>query len=186
MQKFSERDISFLFKAVAFSLLFMAFLHTISPLINPNRDGITEVSNSLVPLNAKELQLRFTDNGGKPTMLFIYTSWCGYCKQMVPELAQLMRDGQLDDYNVIMLSLDQKRRELGEYLLANHYAGLFTPYIFPLEDRPSLVRMLDANGSLFRGAIPYMAVFDRAGTLRDQDNKVISRARLQTLLGAAR
>lgn len=180
MKKISDRDLSFLIKAAAFSLLFLAFLHVISPLIDPNRDQITAATNALVPLSSSELSLRLSNDEGRPALLFIYASWCGYCKQVMPEILQLMRDKKLDGVNTVFLSLDDRRRSLGQYIFTHAYGGLYTPYIY--QKGQSLVGLLGSRGSSFTGAIPYIAVFDAAGNLKAEDDGVINRARIMGMV----
>lgn len=186
MRKISEKEWGFLFKATAFILLFGAFMHAIAPLVDPNRDRITEVTRSIVPVNAKEVAMRLADEKGRPTLLFIYASWCGYCKHVMPEIMGLKKEKKLEKVNTVFLSLDEKRRMLGQYLFTQDYQGLFTPYVLLPQAGVSLVHALRAREGSFNGAIPYTAVFDAGGALLSEDNGVIDRERLLDMLSATR
>lgn len=66
-------------------------------------------------LDAEGLKKFVTDNGGKPSIVVIWTTWCPSCKEQMPEL-EALHASHGDKVNVIALSLDENKAALDKYL----------------------------------------------------------------------
>lgn len=167
----SEKDWRFLFVTAAFSLLFLALLHVLKPVIapDPRQDEINALTGRILTVSAAEAETLIS-RGDKPAMLVVYASWCGYCRQMMPDIAVLLADPRYGALRPVFLSRDSENGKLAAYLLYSRLDRLFTPYILPSAEMRPLRKMLAAHGASFTGGIPYVAFFDREGRLRGELN----------------
>ncbi|MDE3059532.1 MAG: redoxin family protein [Pseudomonadota bacterium] len=165
MFKKHSRDIRFLFNAAALALIVMAVLQAIQPYLagpDPQAAQIEAFTYKIVPIPAQAVPPLLHKPDGRPVMLVVYASWCPYCRVMMPDIAHLMAEGEMDGVETVFLSRDQEIRPLAAYLIHQHYDALFTPYILSTGPLPQL---LQSMGSHFSGKIPYLAFFDGRGKL---------------------
>lgn len=160
-----KRDnVKFLFHTVVWALLIMAFLHTIKPLItppDPREPEVRALMQEMITVSPAEVKARL-ESSTKPTLLFIYASWCGYCRQIMPELMEMEKAGKFAHLNLFFLSIDSERRKPAIYLVHSNYAKRFTPYIIKEWQGGSVLgNALQALGSSYDGAIPYIALFNK-------------------------
>ena len=59
------------------------------------------------PMGVKDMETYLADNGGKATIVMVWTTWCPSCKQELPEMEQLNKSHG-DKVNIISVSLDEK------------------------------------------------------------------------------
>ncbi len=186
----ASRDIGFIIKAGVIALLLMAVMHIINPILNPPReitmDQVTEVSQSIVSLRANETLPLLRNAEGKHTLMVVYASWCPACRMLMPNIMEMIVDKELDHMNRVFFSLDTDYRALAVYLLAGHYEELFTPYIVKASAVNSLEKALSRTGSSYNNGLPYIAVFDAAGQLVDEDAGVVSQRRLRKMTSYSR
>ncbi len=117
-------------------------------------------------LSARDFSKRFHANG-KPTLLFIYATWCPYCRQQFPVVTDIIkRYGS--KINVVALSIDQEADTLSSFLAKKPQPLPFTPYIAPKTGSTAYMVMLQEAGGHFSGSIPYTALFKADGTLTTQ------------------
>ena len=178
----ATRDVGFVIKAGVIALLVLAVMHVINPILNPPREvsmeQITEVAQSIVSLRANETIPLLQNAEGKHTLMVIYASWCPYCKILMPNIMELIRDKKLDHVNQVFFSLDSDYRALATYLLSNHYEGMFTPYIVKGSAVNSLEKALSGTGSAYNSGLPYVAVFDASGRMVDESMGIVTQRRL--------
>jgi thiol-disulfide isomerase/thioredoxin len=186
MKKPNKKDASFILKAIIASLVIMAILHALpssqtqdhtvsqpqlvsdaevpviehAQIVSP--ETVTERLNSI---RASDVLPLLKDANGRPTMLFVYASWCGYCKRLMPNVVSKLRSNQLEHMNVVFLSVDTKLTALAQYLASAGYADAFTPYVVKRNPANKLRDALQSTGSNYAGQIPYLAFYDTQGKL---------------------
>ncbi len=126
---------------------------------------VSKFVNDIQPLRSADVIPLIKPANSKPTFFYIYASWCPYCRKLMPKVVEIIIDGTLKDFNVVMLSSDNDFFRLGNYLVAGNYAGKFTPYLLKRSNVQPLDKLLGQMGSSFDGRIPYAAVFDANGKL---------------------
>ena len=143
----------FSYGAIAF-LLFAAFTA-----FNHSNSGFTGISNAqalpaeLEPINLDEIKSFLSAK--EPRILFLYASWCPYCKKQMAGFAYFLDKYPTD--NIIAVSTDQHPEKLAAYLKEGKTMP-FTPYIYTGDD--SLMKYIKEAGGSFGGGIPYFAVFE--------------------------
>ena len=101
----------------------------------------------------------------QPSLLFVYASWCPYCRKQAPVMEQLARDfeGQL---NIIPISIDEDPEKLAAYLQRSGFA-LETLRVAEQDYLP-FRRALATTGSQFTGGIPHSVLLGTDGKLMDE------------------
>lgn len=94
----------------------------------------------------------------RPTLLFIYASWCPYCRQQFSVLSQLHAEYG-HNIHFTALSLDSDARQLNRFLVNIPTPFFFDPVILKPTERHSFIRLMQDRGSHFDGAIPHIIVF---------------------------
>ncbi len=179
-----RKDANFLYWTLVGALLFMAFLHIINPLIQPpepdtpSRERVQQANDKIVVLRASEVAPMLRDSHGRNSLVFVYTSWCGFCKQMMPDLVDLLKRGKLGDTQVYFLSLDSRRLQLAEYLARHGYDEQFQPFQVKSSAVNSLEDVLAAGGANYQGPIPYIASFSAQGRMLGEEVGLVSSARI--------
>jgi|GEM_PF-5881617 len=140
-----------------------------------NEGGTLQVSD--MPAWQAELVSEIDAADERPLLLFIYASWCPYCKQMFPIIDSIARE-MGDKYRVMGFSIDQSKQALDTYLGAKSPAPAFeTITVKHVDEFPQFGHIVRKKGLQFTGAIPYIAVFDNAKVVRTFGGAV-DRARL--------
>ena len=164
----SVRDLQFVFNAIVISLTVMAVLFAIKPYLgdDPRLEDIKRLDGNIVTIHPDGMENLVKPASGKPVMLMIYASWCGYCKKMMPSLVQAIENHELDTVEPVFLSIDEQPRLLSKYLVHQGYDILFIPYRLEMGISPGdFTAFIQKSGSHYRGTIPYIAFFKRDGTL---------------------
>jgi len=181
------KDIKFLYWTLVGSLFFMAFLHILNPLIQPPapdmppQEKIEAAAKKVVTIRASEVAAMLRNNQNKPTLVYVYASWCGFCRQVMPSLINLARNQQLGDLNLLFLSIDNRHLKLATYLAQYDYQNDFTPYMVKGSAVNSLENVLSATGATYRGAIPYMAVVSPTGRVLGEEIGLVTSSRIRDL-----
>lgn len=126
------------------------------------------------------------NKSGKPTLMFMYASWCTYCKKLMANITSLKNEGKIDDINFLPISVDRRKTELSRYLLKYNYDKLFTPYIIDDSNERELKRIIINKGGNYTPSIPYSVIFDIKGNVIEEINGVIGKISLQEKLNAAK
>jgi thiol-disulfide isomerase/thioredoxin len=158
--------LDFVLNVTIITLIVMAVLHTIQPMITPPDPRMGEVEgyrSELIPLHPADLDKKL--QSGKPSIMLVYTSWCGYCRMLIPELMKLNAEKKLDGMQKLFVSLDTDSNELSKYIVLNGYKGSFDPYVVMQGTSSGLVQLSADKGGNFKGQIPYVGVFDKEGKL---------------------
>lgn len=188
LKKNASRDVPFLLNAVAFSLIFMALMFAIQPYVahDPQSAEVEQSDKTLVTVHPGELVKLVKADSGKPVLLMMYASWCGYCKQLMPVIVDLKRSGALEPVETVFLSIDDQPRLLSRYLVHRGYAGAFTPYRLEQDLlHGSMDQFIEATGSHFRGTIPYVGFFNRDGKLVTDAAGVVDKDSLMKVVSHA-
>ncbi len=187
--KVTAKDQKFLYWTVIGSLLFMAFLHILNPLIQPPapdappQEKIEAAVQKVVTLRASEVMPLLKNDNQKPTLVVVYASWCGYCKQLMPDLIEMMKSGKLSHINMLFLSIDARKLQLASYVAQYGYDEVFTPYQVKASAVNSLGDVLAAVGANYKGAIPYIAFLSPAGRMIGEEHGLVTRGRILDLAG---
>jgi thiol-disulfide isomerase/thioredoxin len=162
--KITDRDLKFFITTIALGLLFIAFLQAFGMYLgkpDPQREEITAVWHRITHLPPDKVPALLQHADDKPVMLVIYASWCPYCKELMPEIIELMQHHQMDSVTPLFLSVDERADLLAAYLVHNNYQMFFTPYMA----ESGLHSGLKGKVGHFNGHIPYIGFFDRQGQL---------------------
>ena len=161
-----KKDIWFIINAFAVALIVLAVMHTIKPYLEPPdplKPQIMDYAASLKMIDAEAVPAVLASKNGKPTMVVVYASWCGYCRVKMPEIVAMMREGKLAHVNMLFLSRDKSLMELSKYLVhAGFYKDIDT-YIVQNTEVSTLAGALAQRGSAFQGTVPFMEMYDANG-----------------------
>ncbi len=118
-----------------------------------------------VAFMASDLNTIMEDMGDKPTLIFLYASWCPFCHKMFPTISNITQTMQ-NKIRIIPISIDEKPEAFIHYLAQHAPTPTFTPYVFADSGERLKARdLLTKKGLQFTGSIPYMAVFRKGKSL---------------------
>ncbi len=163
MNQKHEKDMKFLLRAAIASAVVMGLLHIINPFLNPptpEEVRISELTRAVTPIRASDVRPMLSAPE-KPVMVVVYASWCGVCRQVMPEIMALLDEGKLAGYQPLFLSLDRRFADLGGYLASTGFDGHITPpYVIKSSSVNRLDKVLSPN---YANRIPYVAFLDKQG-----------------------
>lgn len=119
---------------------------------------------SLTPISAFQVLEKLENPGAKGTLLYIYTSWCGYCQRVNPILEQTIAQFKPEEIQFLAISMDRFPKKLAEYQQTVGTSQRFGNYIVIPEDRTHLTQGIRFKGMSFAGGYPFIAVLDAKGT----------------------
>jgi thiol-disulfide isomerase/thioredoxin len=96
------------------------------------------------------------------TLLFVYTSWCPYCKHTTPLIAEVAKSWAPHGVRVVMVSVDDRRDKLAKYL-AEHplpVPAYAAPKSYAMVLDKALAKYFNAK---FKGGIPYLLLVNGEG-----------------------
>ena len=104
-------------------------------------------------------------NKGKPILLYIYTTWCGVCKQQFPIINELSRKFQNTDLKVISVAIDKNIDDAALQNYLQYYHNIyFQPQYLVYSD--GLGDLLDKKGIKYNKIIPLTVLIDRDGSIK--------------------
>ncbi|MCI5049045.1 MAG: redoxin domain-containing protein [Rickettsiales bacterium] len=152
-------------RLIIIGAIVLFLLHGVNPLMNAlGLDAYrypTEArafSDKIVPITNKHIK-DISEPSSRPLMLHIYASWCPYCQQQNPAIVDII-DERSNRMDIMMLSIDQNKYQLSQFLLKKEQPLPYTPYMMPRDAYPALASFLSGAGGSFSGAIPYTVIFD--------------------------
>lgn len=166
----SSKDKHFLFWACIASLLVMAFFHAITPkppatanapISKADRSEARQAIRLISPVDLRQ-KLSTSD---KPTLLVIYTSWCPYCRKIMPQLVGYHKNNQLENFQTLYISIDSESDKFIDYMAQSGYHQSFRPYLYHAPDPRSIRDITNAYHMNFNGGIPYGVVIDTDGKI---------------------
>jgi thiol-disulfide isomerase/thioredoxin len=161
MVKKKPDNVKFLIHAVLWTFLISALIQAYVPLLLPKipEETMQTVINRMAELSPQAVTEKLTV-AEKPVLLFVYASWCSYCREALPELLKIQEEGKMKGVEPIFLSIDEDRRKLAAYLIRSHYTERFTSYVMAPDQKGwPLIRALEGLSSHYNGGLPYIALF---------------------------
>ena len=109
----------------------------------------------LKSIQTYELLDMLAEEHGKVILVNFFASFCGPCRQEIPELIQLRKEISQEDLVIIGVAIDQDIRDAEEFVKKMGMRGSY-PVFFAQED---LVRSYRIN------AIPFNVIYNRQGRI---------------------
>ena len=135
------------------------------------------------PLGLSELKGKLK-GASKPSIVFLYASWCGYCVQQ-HQIMQDFLNGESGDVNLYAISVDRDEEKLKAFLSNKPQPLYFTPYHLPPIDYKGYQLFFSRYGGSFSGGIPYMGIFNTKGEMVLELPGLSSQATLEEAVAAA-
>jgi thiol-disulfide isomerase/thioredoxin len=132
-------------------------------------EEIANFSRQLKDITAKQVAENISNSGKKSTLMVFYTSWCGYCKRLLPKISKLKKERKIEHVNLLLISVDKERNDASRYILENNYDKIFTPYIISDDEETDLKNIIKNKGGNYTRAIPYSLIFDSNGNLLEEN-----------------
>lgn len=146
-------------------------------------DAVHDYRDKLVAFNGDLLDRLVRESTGRPTLLFIYASWCPYCKQEIEALKAIRQRFGTDDLQLLYVSVDQNPFALSQFMLNRQTEERYTPYHVKRADIGTFRESLQNRyGIAFDGSVPHLAIFSADGTLQHESLGLVSAYRLQQML----
>lgn len=121
------------------------------------------VEKDIIALNAPAAQKLIRDNLGKPQLLFIYASWCPFCKRQFVSINQIHGAFGKDKLTVHYISVDDNVWTLAEYLDEHYPEKPFTPFHVEALPREAFYDVFRDMGYTIKGGIPMTLLLDKDG-----------------------
>lgn len=170
-----------IFTITALALVSLAIWQAYSPLLH-DKDAIVALTASTVELSGSEAVEKIREKTGKPTLVYLYASWCDACRVMTPTLASLIRNRRIEDFRLVFIAYEQSGYRLATHLNRKQYDGLWTPYFIKGGPAPELQQLTDMD---IRG-IPLFLAFDAKGKLRTSKQGVLHAEALDAIISELR
>ena len=169
--------------AIAFNkpVPFIDMLVPPAPERKVSEQEIINFSPQIKDISAQQIADNINSNG-KPTLMVLYTSWCGYCKILMPNISTLKKEGKIEGINLLLISVDKERNKASKYKLEHNYDKVFTPYIMASEDEEDLKNIIKNKNGNYTRAIPYALFFDSHGNLLEETIGIINKKMLLSKL----
>ncbi|MEK6746499.1 MAG: thioredoxin fold domain-containing protein [Pseudomonadota bacterium] len=170
--------------AIAFEKPFpIEGIHTI-PLRKVSENEVHQFATQIEQISAEKIKEKL--GNGKPTFLFMYASWCSYCKKLMTNITSLKNEGKINEINFLPISVDKQKTKLSHYLLQRDYNKLFTPYIIDNNTEKELENIVAEKGGNYSPSIPYSIIFDANGNAVEEINGTIDKEILLEKLNYAK
>jgi thiol-disulfide isomerase/thioredoxin len=141
-------------RAVLCAMLAFAFLLPALPAGAAEKES-PSASGKLRAIQTYELLDMLAEEHGKVILVNFFASFCGPCRQEIPELIQLRKEISQEDLVIIGVAIDQDIRDAEEFVKKMGMKGNY-PVFFAQED---VVRSYRIN------AIPFNVIYNRQGRI---------------------
>lgn len=91
--------------------------------------------------------------------IFVFASWCPYCKKMFPEMVSAAAEFS-SDIRVVGFSIDEDKAALESYLKSQDKIGFPIHAFSTPEEHETLKKALHVKDIDFSGGIPYLIIID--------------------------
>ena len=121
-----------------------------------------DVGNAAPEFTLQDLHgdpVSLSDQLGRVVILLFWASWCGPCKELLPELVEAVQGHEDDEVIILGVTIDTKSTDALAYLSANRMSEVIGLW-GSLEDARAVQETFQAV------AMPYVYVLDRAGIIR--------------------
>ncbi len=127
-------------------------------------------------------QLEAEVAGDTPTLVVVFTSWCPFCKKLMPEITSLANE-QKEKLNLVAISIDEDPNAIRSFISTLPSLPPFPVYVHASDNERSLVQaFLYKNKINFTGGIPFMAIFHQ-GKAVQQIGGFVEKSVLTQMLG---
>ncbi len=179
--------------AVLVIILFSVAFEKPFPIVEPPPPPVRQISDQeasgfiqhIKNISAEEINSKIEGATGKPTIMVIHASWCGYCKKLLRNIATLKKEGSVDNAEILLISVDEDKMKLSKYLLQYNYDKVFTPYVMDSTEETKLKSMIINKGGAYSKSIPYSVIFNKNGKLAEEVRGVMSRESILRKLNGA-
>jgi thiol-disulfide isomerase/thioredoxin len=125
------------------------------------RPAAAAVSDTLPlePVTAAQIHDRVREPGARATLVNVWASWCGPCREEFPSIVALAERERSRGLRVLFVSadFDDQAPETRAFLASHHTPG---PWLVKGEKDQEFIDGLDKRWS---GALPFTIVYDPAG-----------------------
>jgi len=113
----------------------------------------------LEPVTAEQIHQRIREPGARATLVNVWASWCGPCREEFPAIVSLADRDRSRGLRVLFVSADydDQAPETRAFLASLHAPG---PWLVKTEKDQEFIDGLDKRWS---GALPFTIVYDPAG-----------------------
>lgn len=131
--------------------------------VGPSAQVRAYAEHQLAALDGPSAQRLVASHSGSSTLLFVYASWCPYCKEQF-KMLRALQTRYPDGLHIEYISLDENPYALSEFLMSTYPERPFTPYhVAQGEDRASFDSALAKWGFSPDGGIPHLMLLDADG-----------------------
>jgi thiol-disulfide isomerase/thioredoxin len=182
MKNKRQNDITFLINTFGLTFVLVAILVSFQPYLESDYriEEVKKVDRETVSLYPEEIAKMITSKH-KPVMLVAYASWCGYCRQLMPVVVDMVRNNELPEVEPLFVSLDEEPRKFSKYLVHNDYHTVFSPYVVDHGVTRPLSSAMRPLGSSFEGTIPYVGFFDKNGKMVAESTGVLGESQIRLM-----
>lgn len=115
----------------------------------------------------------------KGTMLYLYASWCDFCRVHFPVLQSMQAGIEHAGVKLVTVSTDSMKEDLGKFVrYFQPTLQPLTPYRMPPEKRNEVVAFLNSIGISYQRGVPFTALLDAEGKVTFQGSGTVERERL--------
>lgn len=161
----------------ALALVAVGIWKTYAPLLR-DKDAIVALTRSTEEVTGEKILAKVNAAKGKPSLVYLYASWCKACRTTTPLLASYARNRRLAEVSLVFVAMEHDGYSLAAYLQDKGYDGLWLPYFATELDAiwTSLTPATSAKG------IPLLMGYDNKGKLVVQKQGGFTAQELDTLL----
>ena len=126
-------------------------------------DGADEPAPAPRAVDGRELRKELDARRGKVVLLNFWATWCGPCKEEIPDLVRLQKDLGEKGLVILGMSMDETKDRQAVLDLIREEKINYSIFVRKAGADGSIARLVDPIDRKFAGSIPATYVFDRAG-----------------------